>query len=142
MALLLDTNIASELRRSRSQRADPRFAVWAASTDLTSAYVSVITLHEMRRGVLLTLRRDRAQGAVYQAWVDDLLDAFRGRILDVTVDVADRAAIYHVPDPAPFADALIAGTAAVHGLTVATRNTADFARFGVPLVNPWEGPSA
>lgn len=44
----------------------------------------------------------------------------------------------HIPDPIPFRDGLIAATALVHGLTVITRNVADFAATGVPLVNPWE----
>ena len=137
-SLLLDTMVTSELRRARHRDADPAFARWAASTDLTTAYVSVITLHEMWRGVRLTERKDPATGAVYRTWLEDLVEAFHGRVLDLTADAAVLSAAYHVPDPAPLADALIAGTAAVHGLTVATRNTADFRRFGVPLVNPWD----
>lgn len=58
------------------------------------------------------------------------------------MDTAVRAASLHVPkpapDPAPERDALIAATALVHGLTVATRNTRDFTSTGVPVVNPWE----
>ena len=138
MRLLLDTNVTSELRRARRPGVDPAFAAWAAAVDLGDAYISVITVHEMMRGVLLTSRKDPAQGAVYRAWLDDLLDAFDGRTLGLTLDAALASAAFHIPDPAPLADAFIAGTAMVHGLTVATRNVADFARFGVPLVNPWE----
>lgn len=43
----------------------------------------------------------------------------------------------HVPDPRPFRDALIAATARVHGMTVVTRNVADFEPTGVPIFNPW-----
>jgi toxin FitB len=43
----------------------------------------------------------------------------------------------HVPDPRPERDALIAATALVHGMTVVTRNVADFAPMGVALLNPW-----
>jgi predicted nucleic acid-binding protein len=140
--LLLDTMVASELRRVRHRTADPGFASWAASVDLSSAFLSVITMHEMLRGVLLTERRDPATAVIYRTWLDDVLEAFQGRILDLTLRAAQIAAAYHIPDPAPLADALIAGTARAHGLTVATRNTSDFKRFGVPLMNPWLAMSA
>jgi predicted nucleic acid-binding protein len=137
MALLLDTPVTSELRRARHPRATPAFAAWAAQTDLSDAFVSVITIHEMERGVLLTERKDPARGAVYRAWLEDLLEAFHDRVLELTLGASRLAAAFHVPDPAPLADALIAGTAAERGLTVATRDTSDFVRFGVPLVDPW-----
>jgi len=137
MALLLDTVVTSELRRARQPGVDPAFGAWAESVDLADAYVSVITIHEMERGVLLVERQDPTRGVVYRAWLDDLVEAFASRILPLTMEAARRAALFHVPDPAPLADALIAGTAQEHGLTVVTRDTADFARFGVPLVNPW-----
>jgi predicted nucleic acid-binding protein len=58
--------------------------------------------------------------------------------LPVDDQVARRAAAFHVPDPAPFRDALIGATALVHGLSVVTRNTRDFERFaGLQVVNPW-----
>jgi hypothetical protein len=55
----------------------------------------------------------------------------------VDVAVARRAAQLHVPDPQPINDAFIAATALVHGMTVATRNVADFTATGVTLLNPW-----
>ncbi|MDR1186912.1 MAG: type II toxin-antitoxin system VapC family toxin [Bifidobacteriaceae bacterium] len=137
-ALLLDTPVTSELRRMRHPQADPTFAAWAARTDLSKAFISVITVHEMERGVRLAERRDPSQGAVFRAWLENLLEAFAGSVLDLTPAAARLAAGFHVPDPAPLADSLIAGTAAELGLTVATRNLSDFARFGVPLLNPWD----
>jgi len=65
------------------------------------------------------------------------MSAFEGRILPVDVAVARRAAQLHVPDPQPINDAFIAATALVHGMTVATRNVADFTATGVTLLNPW-----
>jgi len=138
MRWLLDTNVTSELRRARLPGVDNHFAAWAERTDLADAAISVVTIHEMMRGALLIERRDPAQAATYLSWLRVLMTAFDQRILDVSQEVAIVSARYHVPDPAPLADALIAGTAAVHELTVVTRNTADFARFGVPLLNPWE----
>jgi toxin FitB len=63
---------------------------------------------------------------------------FAGRILPVDQAVALRCATLHVPDPRPVHDALIAATALVHGLTVVTRNIADFAPIGVALLDPWQ----
>jgi len=143
MPFLYDANVASELRRARQPGCHAAFAAWAAKTDLSQSYLSVVTIHEMARGVMLTERKDPARGRAYRAWLDVLLGAFHGRILDLTLDAAIAAASYHVLNSAPLADALIAGTAAVNGLTVVTRNVADFARFGVPVLNPWEcvGPA-
>jgi len=141
MGLLLDTMVTSELRRARHRGADPAFAAWAASVNLSQAFVSVITIHEMHRGVLLTQRKDPAQGAIYRAWLHDLIDAFGDRVLDLTLDASMLAAEFHVPDPAPLADAFIAATARTHHLTVATRNTGHFTRFAVPLINPWDTKS-
>ncbi|MDR1712137.1 MAG: type II toxin-antitoxin system VapC family toxin [Propionibacteriaceae bacterium] len=141
MQLLLDTMVASELRKARHQATDPLFAAWAEATDLSDACLSVITVLEIERGVLLTARKDPATALVYAAWLENLEDAFRGRVLPVTERSAKLAASFHVPDPAPLADSLIAGIALEHELTIATRNIADFTRFQVPLLNPWEPPT-
>ncbi|MGA4670591.1 type II toxin-antitoxin system VapC family toxin [Propionibacteriaceae bacterium Y1923] len=82
--------------------------------------------------------RDAAQAKRLQTWLeDDLLEVFSGRLLPIDVPVARRAAQLHVPNPRPARDALIAATAMVHGLTVVTRNVADFEPMGVALINPW-----
>jgi predicted nucleic acid-binding protein len=74
-----------------------------------------------------------------RSWLDTrVLPAFDGRIFPVDTAVAQRCARLHVPDPRSERDALIAATALVHGMTVVTRNLADFATTGVPLLNPWE----
>ena len=137
MSLLLDTMVVSELRRATDSRADPEFASWAASSSIDTAFISVITIHELERGILLAERKDPAKAAVYRKWLRVITATFDGRLLVVDHRVAQAAAAFHVPDPAPFADALIAATAFVHRLTVVTRNTSDFARFGLPQVNPW-----
>jgi predicted nucleic acid-binding protein len=73
-----------------------------------------------------------------RVWLNDhVLTAFAGRILTVDMAVAQRSARLHVPDPHPVRDGLIAGTALVHGMTVVTRNVADFESTGVPVLNPW-----
>jgi hypothetical protein len=68
---------------------------------------------------------------------DPVMPEFSRRILPIDSDVARRCAGLHVPDPRSERDALIAATALVHGLTVFTRNIADFDKTGVRLINPW-----
>ena len=135
---ILDTNVVSELRKIRLGRADAQVAQWADSVESVDLFLSSITVQELEIGVLLAERRDPAQGAVFRAWLDHhVLPAFAGRILPVDTAVAQRSAKLHVPDPRPVRDCLIAATALVHGMTVVTRNVADFEPCGVLLFNPW-----
>ncbi len=136
---ILDTNVVSELRKVRLGRADPNVARWADSVDAADLYLSAITVQELEMGVLLAERRDPPQGAMFRVWFEShVLPAFAGRILPVDAAVAKRSAALHVPDPRPAMDSLIAATALVHGLTVVTRNVADFESCGVLILNPWE----
>ena len=133
---LVDTNVISHLRRRAV--AHPNVVAWAAGNSWASLFVSTITLMEIELGALLIERRDPAQGALLKKWLHtQVLPKFTGRILAVDTAVALRAAALHVPNRRPAADALIAATALVHGLTVVTRNVADFAPIGVPVLNPW-----
>ncbi len=137
---VLDTNVVSELRKIRLGKADSQFAIWADSIEAMDLYLSVITIQELEIGVLLAERRDPSQGAVFRLWLNShVIPAFNGRILDVDTAVAQRSAKLHVPDSRPVRDGLIAATALVHGMTVVTRNVADFEPTGVPTLNPWQG---
>ncbi len=137
---LLDTNVVSELRKIRLDKADRCVANWADSVDTADLYLSVISLQELEIGVLLAERRDPPQGAIFRTWLNHhVLPAFVGRILPVDIAVAQRSASLHVPNPRPVRDGLIAATALVHGMTVVTRNVADFEPAGVAILNPWDG---
>ncbi len=132
---LLDTNVLSELRRP--DRADARVRAWAARQQPAHCWVSAITILELERGVLLIERRDARQGAQLRTWLEGILRQFQDRVLVIDMAVARRCAGLHVPDRRAERDALIAATAMVHGMTIVTRNVADFAATQVPLLNPW-----
>lgn len=137
--LVLDTNVVSEIRKIRQGRADINVAAWANEVDSATLFLSAITVLELELGVLRAERRDPDQGAVLRRWLEgQVLREFEDRILPVDTEVARRYATLHVPDPRGERDALIAATALVHGLAVATRNVADFRATGVAIVNPWE----
>jgi hypothetical protein len=136
---VLDTGVVSELRKAQAGKADRNVAAWASGVSVDSLFLSAITILELETGVLLVLRRDPRQGALLRAWLDQaVLPAFAGRILPVDTAVAQRCAALHVPGPRSDRDALIAATALVHGMTVVTRNLADFAATGALLLNPWD----
>ena len=135
---LLDTNVVSELRQAGRNRADAGVVAWASSVPAFDLFISSITVHEIELGVLLAERTDPAKGAELRTWFDrQLVPAFAARTVPVDTAVARAAAAFHVPDPAPIRDAFIGATAQCHDLTVVTRNVRDFARFGVPILNPW-----
>ena len=135
---VLDTTVVSELRKAKAGKADKNVTAWAASVPPAGLFVSAITILELELGALLIERRDLAQGAILRAWLDGhVLTAFAGRVLAVDTAVAQRCARLHVPDPRADRDALIAATALVHGMTLVTRNVADFEATGVPVLNPW-----
>jgi predicted nucleic acid-binding protein len=137
---LLDTNVISELRRP--EKANGNVVAWASTLPATSFYLSTISIFEIELGTLQISRRDQVQGSILRSWIDDqILPHFDGRILGVDTTVAQRCARLHVPDPRAERDALVAATALVHGLTVVTRNLADFELIGVPLLDPWAVPA-
>lgn len=134
---LLDTNVISEIRRGRT----PAVIRWVDEQRADSLFTSVIVMTELEMGVRRVERRDPGQGALLRQWLETVVPThFEDRILPVSLDAALEAASYHVPDPAPRHDALIGATAAVHDLTVVTRNESDFERFGVRVLNPWPEP--
>jgi len=138
---ILDTNVVSELRKTRKGKGDKRVGQWSDSVEVSDLYISAVTILELEIGVLLAERKDSAQGAVLRTWLNNhVLSAFEGRIIPVDAAVAQRCAKLHIPNPPPLRDSIIAATALVHGMTVVTRNIQDFSKAGVSIINPWEAP--
>ncbi|MEM9569245.1 MAG: type II toxin-antitoxin system VapC family toxin [Cyanobacteria bacterium P01_E01_bin.34] len=136
---LLDTNVVSELRKIGSPSANPNVEQWANATPGEQTHISVITLFELERGILLVERKDSPKGKILRQWLETrVLPQYAERTIPITTDIARCCASLHVPNPIPDYDALIAATALVHSLTVVTRNTEDFERTGVKLLNPWQ----
>jgi predicted nucleic acid-binding protein len=136
---LLDTNIISESRKLGTSRIDPRVARWFSRVDAETSFVSAMTVFELERGVRQMERRDAKQGSVLRRWLDDqIMTTYEHRTLPLSRAVALICAGLHIPDPKSERDAWIAATAIDAGLTLVSRNTGDFAKMGVGLINPFE----
>lgn len=133
---LLDTNVLSEARKRR--RADPGVLAFLAAADPLYCYLPVQVLGEIRRGVERIRRRgDAMQAHLLEDWLLQLAADYANRILDFDHDCAEAWGALMAADPGHPVDAQIAAIAGLHGLTVVTRNTSDFAATGVATHNPF-----
>lgn len=135
MTFLLDTNVISEIRKGA--RAHPQVVRWVEATPAEKLFTSVIVLAEIRRGIELKRRHDRVQAALLDGWYETMRAGLGDRVLPISEPVAETWARLGIPDPIPLFDGLLAATALVHGMTLVTRNIADFARSGVPTLDPF-----
>ena len=136
MKFLLDTNVIAEVRKG--SRANAHVRSWFAALDPDAVLLSVVTIGEIRKGIENVRRRDAVAARALERWLRRVLRDHRDRILTVDLSVAEEWGRMNVPDPLPVIDGLLAATAKVHGLTLATRNVRDVARSGAELVNPFE----
>jgi len=130
---LLDTNVVSELRRPR-----PHGAVleWVRAANDAELHLSAVTLAELQAGIELTGVQDRDKAAELQRW----LDAVEGQYSVLPMDgrtFREWARLMHARSDTLYEDAMIAATARIHGLTVVTRNVADFRPFDVAVLDPF-----
>lgn len=132
---LLDTNVLSEFERTRP---DGKVIQWMRSSDEETFFVSVLTLGEIRRGILRL--QDQHRKMRLERWREDLVLRFQDRVLPIDAPVADlwgQITAGLASKPLPVVDALLAATAIHYGLTLVTRNTCDVERTGVSVLNPW-----
>ncbi|MFC2305249.1 MAG: type II toxin-antitoxin system VapC family toxin [Cardiobacterium hominis] len=136
---LLNTNIISELKKLDSGKIHPQVQRWAYSINLMQTKISVVSITEIRTGILSLARKDQAQAASLDNWFTNrLLPAYRTRTLSVDTEVALICAQLHIPAKRPINDAYIAATAIAHNLTLVTRNVRDFQGLPLILENPFE----
>jgi predicted nucleic acid-binding protein len=130
---LLDTNVVSELRKIK-----PHGAVteWIATLREEQAFVSAVTLGELQAGVELTRRRDVEKAVEIEAWINDVANSFQVLPMDA-ICFREWGRLMHGKGDHLIEDAMIAATARVFNLTVATRNVKDFEQFDVPVINPF-----
>ena len=133
---LLDTNVIGEVRKGK--RANPNVRAWFLHHASEAHYLSVLTVGEIRRGIEQIRKKDPAQALVFEKSLAEIMVIFEGRILGVGLDEAAIWGRLCPHERLPDADGLMAATAIGHGLVVASRNTNDFLRSGVEIVNPWE----
>ncbi|MCH9671953.1 MAG: type II toxin-antitoxin system VapC family toxin [Gammaproteobacteria bacterium] len=135
---LIDTNVLSELRKRKRAHAGVTAFFADATARNAELFVSALTIGELRRGVeLIRNRGDRPQALRLEAWLATLMDDFDEHILPIDTDVAQMWGALRVPHHENALDKLIAATAAIHGLTVVTRNEAHFRDTRVPIINPF-----
>lgn len=136
-AFLLDTVTLSEFRKVG--RIHPAVDRWQHARLGDEMWISVVTPLEIRKGVHLVQAKDPGFAADLDNWLlNTVLPGFQHRMLGIEITIALQAAEFRAVQDLTPNDSLIAATAKVHNLTLATRNTADFEDCGIAAVNPWE----
>lgn len=132
---LLDTNVVSELRKSKPHGA---VLAWFEAIEDTQLHLSAVTVGEIQAGIELTRDQDEAKALEIEAWLEMVSSCYNVLPMDAASFRA-WAQLMHRQSDTIYEDAMIAATAKIHGLTVVTRNVADFKSFDVPLFNPFKG---
>ncbi len=131
---LLDTNVVSELRRKRPHGA---VLAWVSSMRDADLHLSAVTIGELQTGVERTRDRDASKAAELEAWITQIVSSYIILPMDALA-FREWARLMHRRSSTLAQDAMIAATAAVHDLVVATRNVRDFTPLGIRTVNPFE----
>jgi hypothetical protein len=130
---LLDTNVVSELRKRK-----PHGAVlgWIQSVPDDQLFISALTLGELQAGAERTRKQDREKAEDIEAWIDQISKTYEVIPMDASM-FREWARLMEGRSDDLLEDAMIAATARVRGLTVATRNVRDFKGFAVEVLNPF-----
>jgi toxin FitB len=135
LSYLVDTNVISELRKGK--RTDAAVASWFGALADEEIFLSVLTIGEIRQGIERIRRRDPGSAAALDGWLDRVVATHGDRLIPVDRLVAEEWGRMNEPDPLLLVDGLLAATAKVNGLTLATRNVRNVERTGVDLVDPF-----
>jgi len=130
---LLDTGVVSELRKPRPHGA---VLAWLESIDDAQLHLSAVTVGEIQAGIEMTRMQDADKANELEAWLELVAGAYNVLPMDAEIFRA-WARLMHGKSDTLYEDAMIAATAKVHGLTVATRNVTDFNALGVAVFNPF-----
>jgi toxin FitB len=130
---LLDTNVVSELRRPRPHGA---VLAWLRSVSDADLHLSAVTVGELQAGVENTREQDPKRAAEIERWLEEVAATWNVLAMDARA-FRRWAKLMHRHSDHLIEDAMIAATAAVHDLTVVTRNVRDFEVFGVRTLNPF-----
>ena len=133
---LLDTNVLSEIRKG-PRRARPEVYQWWLGMCDQQLFLSVMTIGEIRKGIDRLGTRDASQSLILERWLSEVKYAFRERLIEVTLSVAEHWGKLQAVRSLPEVDALLAASALEYDLTLVTRNEADFAGLGIRILNPF-----
>lgn len=136
MKYLLDTAVLSEMRKTDP---DARAAAWYYSVEEENLYISVITIGEIQKGIALIERRTQTNATALKSWLERVKQVFSKRILPINLADAIEWGFVCARTGNTHDDNLIAATAIVNGLVVATRNTRHFEGTGASFYDPWTG---
>ena len=135
MSFLLDTNVISELAKTRP---NSKVIAWLGSVPSTDLFLSVITLGEIRKGIENKRAASPGDATRLEAWLTTLVLHYRSRVLPFDQDSADQwGRIMALHPTVPVEDSQLAATALQHRLTFATRNVRHIAKTGVAFVDPF-----
>jgi predicted nucleic acid-binding protein len=123
----------SELRRARSHGAA---LAWLKSVSDEDLHLSAVTIGELQAGIEITREQDRDKAAEIEAWLEKVAESYNILSMDART-FRSWARLMHRRSDHPIEDAMIAATAAVHNLTIVTRNMRDFRTLGVRTLNPF-----
>jgi toxin FitB len=130
---LLDTNVVSELRKPRPHGA---VVAWISHLEENQIYLSAVTIGELQAGVERVRRQDKKKAAEIESWLDQVAESYQVLPMD-TATFREWARLMHGKPDDLLEDVMIAATARVHQLIVATRNERDFAALQTPVHNPF-----
>ncbi|MDM8566672.1 type II toxin-antitoxin system VapC family toxin [Candidatus Halobeggiatoa sp. HSG11] len=133
---LLDTNILSELRKSK--RCDLNVKKWFDKTEQSQLFTSVLVIGEIRRGIENIRRRDKQSAYQLERWLENLQINFQERIIPIDERIAETWGYMNSIRPLPVIDGLLAATTKTYDFILVTRNIKDIQGIDIEFINPFE----